>query len=259
MPLDATICLRENPKVTKVEHTNKTYSCDSFYPLPLELEGNACVVDGNGDALVILLANVVPERLLQQLETVSHKYKALAQQYCTVDDIRGPHVSVMFGSYVEAGGSGSIWTRKHYPWCYQFLEDIKEIGEFVDAIYGQFCIEHAVHMLEVPDSIKLWKYLSLLFWNSTSGSKQHLDVRDFTYSIVLPFGNFHGSYVHLYYLNTYVKAKRGDIYIINSNRVYHSVVNGDPDRQSLTCTNHKCVVQHFCNIDTTNVFLKYWK
>jgi hypothetical protein len=76
---------------------------------------------------------------------------------------------------------------------------------------------------------------------------------------VLPFGNFQESYVHLYYLNTYVKAKRGDIYIVNSNKVYHSVVNGDPDRQSLTCTNYKCVVQRLCNIDTTNAFLKYWE
>lgn len=52
------------------------------------------------------------------------------------------------------------------------------------------------------------------------------------------------------YLNTIVEARRGDIYLIRSPEVYHTVINEmGEDRQGLVLTNHKGVMQRFVDVE----------
>ena len=254
MPENSPIHLRDNPHVTRQENQAHKFSRTSFYSTTIYLQDTSCVVDQSGDVLVILLKGIVPEHLLQQAEATTAKHMTLALKHASKDDIRGKRIAANFGSYVEQGGSGKTWVKKGYDWCPDFLNDIHEVGVFVDAVYSSFCVEIAACLEFVPEPFKLWKSISQLFWNVSSISKRHLDFKDLKYSIVLPFGQFKESLVDLTYLNTCVNAQRGDLYILNSQKVYHTVIKPDPTRQSFVFTNHNCVVQRFVDVDISNLF-----
>jgi hypothetical protein len=218
------------------------------------LEGNSCLVDSSGAVLLRLLANIVPEHLLQVLETTTQKHRQQIIKQSRVTDIRGEHASVMFGSYVERGGSGKIWTARDHLNCKGFLDDIHEVGQFVSSLFRKVCVEVAYNVANVPANYKLWDAVTLLFWNASNISKSHVDVRDLQWSLVLPFGHFTGGDVCLPYLNARVKARRGDIYLINSNKVFHNVAESSLSREVLVFTNHRSVIQRFCTINIANLF-----
>jgi hypothetical protein len=81
-----------------------------------------------------------------------------------------------------------------------------------------------------------------------------VDVKDLQWSLVLPFGHFTGGDVCLSYLNARVKVRRGDIYLINSNKVFHNVAESSLSREVLVFTNHRSVIQRFCTINIANLF-----
>ena len=56
----------------------------------------------------------------------------------------------------------------------------------------------------VPAEYKLWETISLMFWNGTNISKLHVDVRDYNWSMVMPYDHFIGGDIDLKYLNTLV-------------------------------------------------------
>lgn len=250
------IILRNNPHVTRQQNTQGSLGRDHIYRTPVALEGNSCIVDSSGAVLVRLFANIVPEHLLEVLEVTADKHKQQVTRQAMVADTRGRHACVTFGSYIECGGSGRIWTVKDHHSCRSFLEEIHEVGQFVNDLFSKVCVEVASQVAHVPQEYRLWDAITLLFWNATNISKHHVDVRDLQWSMVLPFGDFTGGDIDLPYLNATVKARRGDIYLINSNKVYHTVGACSPNRQVLIFTNHKAVVQRFCNIDVTNLFVQ---
>ena len=69
------------------------------------------------------------------------------------------------------------------------------------------------------------------------------------------FRKFSGREIVLPYLNATIKAKREDVYLLQSTKVYHGVLV-NTKRQALVCINHTTVIRRFCNIDTTNLFIK---
>ena len=135
--------MRDNPPVTQTEHRNKVYSSDHFYKETLTLSENSCLVDSSGQVLARLLSNIVPERLVQQLEQVSEKYKKHLKALCEISDNRGAHVTIKFGSYLERGGKGRMFVKKNPPNCLDFLEEVKEVGEFISYVYNMVCVEVA--------------------------------------------------------------------------------------------------------------------
>ena len=253
MPLSA-VYLRDNPYVSQQQNKYQAFLRDHFHRIPVLLDRNSCIVDSSGAVLFRLLVDIVPECLLEVLETAAQKHKQQVIKRSMVNDVRGNHASVMFGSYVERGGSGKIWTVKDHPYCTGFLEEIHTVGQFVSDLFRKVCIEVAFNVAKVPGDYRLWDAVTLLFWNLSNITKSHVDVRDLQWSMVLPFGDFTGGEIDLPYLNARVKVKRKDIYLINSNKVYHTVCESSPDRQVLVFTNHRSVVQRFCNIQITNLF-----
>jgi hypothetical protein len=69
-------------------------------------------VDDKGKTLAIVLNDIMLLQLLQQLELVASKYRDAVIHRLLVSDVREIHATVMFGSYIEQGGSGRIFTKK---------------------------------------------------------------------------------------------------------------------------------------------------
>lgn len=151
------------------------------------LRSNSTVVDTEGRVLVRLLKKAVPENLLHQLEEVANEHKEQAQRKFGVIDIRGGHTTVKFGSYVERGGSGSIWTINKYP---AFFTGTEGVRKYVSQIFKNICPEVASCASVVPADIQVCDGITLMFWNATSVNKVHLDPRDWEWSMVVCFGNF---------------------------------------------------------------------
>ena len=67
-------------------------------------------------------------------------------------------------------------------------------------------------------------------------------------------GNFQGGEVDLKYLNARAHCRRGDVYLINSNKVYHDVREAVGDREVFVFTNHHCVIDKFVDIKDIDAF-----
>lgn len=128
------------------------------------------------------------------------------------------------------------------------MEDINDIGRFINAIFSKVCAEVAAKVATIPEEYKLWNAITLLFWNVTSISTTHTDPRDFTWSMVLPFGQFSGGDIDLSYLNATAIVNRRDVYFIHSKKVFHNLLASVGNRQALVFTNHQSVISRFCNL-----------
>jgi hypothetical protein len=135
------------------------------------------VIEDNGRVLFWNLHQIVPLTILQKAENASKKYKVYLHQH-QISDVRGTHSIARFGSYVERGGSGAIWTRKQLPSMEHFLQDIDEIGNFISSIFTKVCSAVADQVSSVDPAIRLWDAITLMFWNATTINKVHVDSRD---------------------------------------------------------------------------------
>jgi hypothetical protein len=79
------------------------------------------------------------------------------------------------------------------------------------------------------------------------------------YSMVLPFGHYKNSYIELYYLNTLLQVEQGDMYLLNTHKVYHNIVEPDPKRQSLIFVNHTCVLDRYSPEANANLYDSVYK
>jgi hypothetical protein len=58
-------------------------------------------VDDKGKTIAVVLNDIVPLHLLQQLELVASKHRDAVIRNSLISDVRGAHATVMFGSYIE--------------------------------------------------------------------------------------------------------------------------------------------------------------
>jgi hypothetical protein len=141
------------------------------------LEGVCCLVENSGRVLFQNLHQIVPPSVLQKIENAFKKYKTQLHQH-VVSNVRGLHFTVRFSSYVERDGSGAIWTKKQLPGFEDFVQDIDDVGKFVSNIFVKVCKEVATMISSVPTAYKLWDTISLMFWNTITVNKIHVDSRD---------------------------------------------------------------------------------
>ena len=186
-----------------------------------------------------VLSGIVPQNYLTLLNNFTTKY--FQQEHITSDN-RGPRTTMKFGSYLERGGFGKIFTAKVDK---EMLESIDEVGNFVSEVFSKVCKEVAINVRQVPQQYKLWDAITLMFWNVTSISKVHVDVRDYSWSMVLPFGNYHSGDVFLKYFNVTATIRPGDLYFINLPHVYHSLLTTIKSRKALVFTNHITIIRKF--------------
>jgi hypothetical protein len=115
------------------------------------------------------------------------------------------------------------------------------------------CREVATCIQSVSEELRLWKVITLIFWNAINITTCHTDPRDFTWSMVLPFEAFTGGAVDLKYMNTTLEYRRGGLYFINSSKIYHELCTSSPERQALIYTNHRAVVKRYVNRDISHL------
>jgi hypothetical protein len=162
------------------------------------------------------------------IEKVTATHREAVERKAKVEDMRGKCLSTKFGFYVEHGGSGATWTVKERDYCPNFLQDIDAVGIWMNKIFKYMCPEIESRVSQLPAYMRLWDATSLLFWNASNIQHRHVDIRDFMYSIVLPFNHYKNSYIELYYLNTLLHAEWGDMYLLNAHKIYHNIVEPDP-------------------------------
>jgi hypothetical protein len=210
-------------------------------------------VDDEDKTLAIVLNDIVPLQLLQQLELVASKYRDAVIRRSLVSDVREAYATVMFSSYIERGGSDRIFTKKVHESCPDFLESIDGVGKFLSHMFKLVCREVAACVQSVPEELHLWEAITFMFWNATNITTCYTDSRDFTWSMVLPFEAFTGGAIDLKYMNTTLECRRGGMYFINSSKIYHELCTSSLERQALVCTNHRAVVKRYVNHDISHL------
>ena len=88
-----------------------------------------------------------------------------------------------------------------------FLEDIHEVGEFVNILFEMMYKDEVEKVSQILDKCKLWENISLMFWNLTNVTITHINPKDFIWSMIMIFGKFFGGAVDLPFLNTTMKCK----------------------------------------------------
>jgi hypothetical protein len=126
------------------------------------LKDVCCLVEDSDRVLFQNLHQIIPSSVLQKAENAFKKYKTQLHQY-VVSDVRDLYSTVRFGSYVERGGSGAIWTKKQLPGFEDFLQDIDDVSKFVSNVFAKVCKEVAIMVSSVPTAYKLWDTISLMF------------------------------------------------------------------------------------------------
>jgi hypothetical protein len=247
------ITIHPNPYISSQDDKLNLYQRSYFHSLSLVVSGRSLIVDNEGKTIAIVLNDIVPLHLLQQLELVASKHRDAVIRSSLISDVRGAHATVMFGSYIEREGSGRIFTKKAHESCPDFLKSIDGIGKFLSHIFKLVCREVAACVQSVPEELHLWEAIILIFWNATNITTRHTDPHDFTWSMVLLFGAFTGGAVDLKYMNTTLECRRGGMYFINSSKIYYELCTSSPDRQALVCTNHRAVVKRYVNCDISHL------
>jgi hypothetical protein len=243
------ITIHPNPYISSQDDKSNLYQRSYFHSLSLVVSGRSLIVNDKGKTIAVVLNDIVLLYLLQQLELVASKHRDAVICSSLVSDVRGAHVTVMFGSYVERGGFGRIFTKKAHESCPDFLKSIDGIGKFLSHMFKLVCRKVAACVQSVPEELRLWKAITLMFWNAMNITTRHMNPRDFTWSMVLPFGAFTDGAVDLKYMNTTLECRRGGMYFINSSKIYHELCTSSPDKQALVCTNHRAVVKRYVNRD----------
>jgi hypothetical protein len=111
---------------------------------------------------------------------VASKYRDAVIHRLLVSDVRRVYAMVMFGLYIERGGSGRIFTKKAHESCPDFLESIDGVGKFLSYMFKLVCREVAACIQSVPEELCLWKVITFMFWNATNITTCHRDLHDFT-------------------------------------------------------------------------------
>ena len=62
------IYVRDNLKVTRLQHAQNEFTSTNFYSIPIILQNNSTIIDFNGNVLARLFSDVVPKVYLDKLE-----------------------------------------------------------------------------------------------------------------------------------------------------------------------------------------------
>jgi hypothetical protein len=247
------IMIHSNPYISSRDDKSNLYPRSYFHSLPLVVSERSLIVDDEDKTIAVVLNDIVPPQLLQQLELVASQHRDTVIRRLLVSDVREAHATVIFSSYIERGDSGKIFTKKTNESCSNFLESIDGVGKFLSHMFKLVCGEVATCIQSVPEELRLWKAITLMFWNATNITTRHTDSRDFTWSMVLLFGAFTGGAVDLKYMNTTLECRRRGLYFINSSKIYHELCTSSPERQALIYTNHRAVVKQYINRDISHL------
>lgn len=241
------VSIRDNFYTT--ERAMKNFTSSIFYKETLVMKGNHLLVDSRGNVMCRLLENFIPHNLITQLENSAKRCEHLALTRYT-EDKQGPHICVRMGSVVERGGTGAIRKSSNNEEFSGFLADNKELFKFLSNFLEVFDPEAAKLIKRVPTEHRIFGNFTVGFWNVTNISKLHRDNRDFRWCFVIPFVENTSANLDLPVLNATVCLKRGDLCVVPSKDLFHSVSNVVGKRQVIVLTSHTALIRRYCDVDT---------
>lgn len=204
------------------------------------------VVDSAGKPLVWLLKNRLNIKLMEQLadDVWNTDFKKLARR--RGDSRRGEDKAVNLGIWQRRGGDvsfhktpesktkqGTLFIKKYGRVWSTVRQEMKQI----DPSYAR-----AIGSIPgfKPD-LGMFHYGMVHF--ATGDGMEHVDPKDFRWSVSLPFGHFEGGNLYFPYLGVEIEARSTDIVVFKSNLLYHNVSQvTSGKRGSVVLVNHRRVL-----------------
>jgi hypothetical protein len=81
------IMIRLNPYISSRDDKSNLYPQSYFHSLSLVISGRSLIVDDEGKTIAVVLNDIVPPQLLQQLELVASQHRDAVIRRLLVSDI----------------------------------------------------------------------------------------------------------------------------------------------------------------------------
>ena len=120
------------------------------------MEGNHVLLSPQLSVLCRIFASAIPERLVHNLEISASNAEAKLCARNNVNDTRGAHTCVRFGSCIERGGSGSVRISQDNKYFADFINANNELWDFVSTLAFLFCPEIIPAILKVPNQHRIF-------------------------------------------------------------------------------------------------------
>ena len=134
-----------------------------IYPA-LTITNTEAVFDQKGAIVAWKFKEIFSEEMISNLENTSPTC-SLGK---IVNNVRGLHTGVTFGSLVERGGSGNIHQQEHTSKAgKKFLNSNKLIMKQLSAIMTQVTPFQAMAAEYIPNKFRQLKKFTTAFWNRT--------------------------------------------------------------------------------------------
>lgn len=212
------------------------------------LKSTSCVVDPQGRTIILFVKNVLPLVWVEHLELVSAQLSCIVRerkQYIGYKT-RGKHSAVRFGSIIEQGGSGKICHSEDNIRLRDFIEKNHRLWNYIALIFALLCPEESKILLSIPIELRIFGGMFTAgYWNLEPLGCLHRDTRDWRWCCAISFGDFTDGLLDFPIINTSVALQKCDISFFWSKKLFHTVIDADPHRQSLVLTNHTAVLQRY--------------
>lgn len=216
----------------------------------MHLDYTSCLTDFQGRTIILLLKNVLPEKLISGLELVANIAKPIVLQRNSDNSvgsaIRGKHAAVRFGSIIERGGSGKIRISKDNTLLRDMIEKNQVLWNLIGVIFALLCPNKAQIMLTVPSELRIFGGMfTAAYWNLEPAYRLHRDTKDWRWCCAIAFGDFRSGLLDFPIINTSVDLKKLDLCFFWSKKAFHTVLEADITRQTFILTNHTAVIQRY--------------
>ena len=234
--------IRNNPRVTQKQNRSGVYDSSSFYKFPLSLKGNSLLVSEKGTVIAILLKGVITGSAAEAAEEFLHTLMN-NHRIRQISNSRGDYLGFMCGLSKESGGKGLVRYHNQFPgFLHSSLALIKQVEDVLQNIDPAFAASSDL----IPSQLIPCRPFTAIYCNLTPTLASHVDKRDGKWTAITPLGSFRKGSLQLEYLNTKLKAHRGDMILLHqSSSVYHKVVEAASHRWSYVFSQHPCIIRSY--------------
>jgi hypothetical protein len=214
------------------------------------IKTTTCVVDPQGRTMILFLKNILPMKWVEQLQQVSHDLGEIVKSRKSHIGYqsRGMHAAVRFGCIIQRGGSGKICHSKDNTRLQDFITKNTMLWNYISFIFALLCPQEAKILSTIPLELRIFgSMFTAGYWNLEPLGNLHRDTRDWRWCCAITFGDFTDGLLDFPVINTSVELQKCDICFFWSKKLYHTVVDADPTRQSFILTNHTAVLQRYNN------------
>jgi hypothetical protein len=186
------------------------------------LQRDSMVVDSQGNPQIVLVTRAVDKMRLKKLDEIASILKHTS--LVNLKHTRGRYPVLDFG-VLQQRGRFSFHKRPASVTenGKQFHEAMKPICKTVDKVVEMVDPRFAAAVKQVAGEHLDFGIFSYLALNFGPVEVVHKDVKDFKWCCVVPFGNFTSGKIWFPYMGLEVLAREGDLCLLKSGELWHSV------------------------------------